>query len=117
VYPSHSGGLIKPRAHLPAAERDARSRLAKLLHEKQIVAGSIVNTQQTCGNPNCRCKKGEKHPATYLALKYKGKRRMFSVCAQRRKQICQAVDNYKEMQRLVDIVSRYCCDTLLEKGK
>ena len=105
---------MKPRAHLPQRERSARSRLAKLLHEQEIIAGSLVTTRQTCGKPNCRCKRGEKHTAVYLAFKYKGKRRMYSVPQSLRPQVHQAVENYKQIRPLLEVLSAHCYERIMQ---
>jgi len=108
---------MRPRSSLSERERTARSKIAKLLHDQEVIAGSIVRTKQTCGKPTCRCKSGQKHTAVYVALKYNGKRRMFSVAAPRREAVGQAVANYKQMQRLLEVLSQECCSRLLDKGR
>jgi hypothetical protein len=108
---------MKSRSQIPEQERRARSRLAKLTHDMQLIAGSMISTHQTCGKPKCRCKQGQKHPAVYVGLKYEGKRRMLSVAPKYRSQIQRAVDNYKEIKKMLDIVSEHCCERLLDKRR
>ena len=46
----------------------------KQLHAKcPLLAASLVTIRRTCGNPNCRCAKGKKHPGHYLTWKFKAK--------------------------------------------
>ena len=70
---------MRHRAHLPAKERQARSRLAKLLHEQPFLIGSLVSMDRVCGKPGCKCTRGELHPGLYLALRVGTKRKMIHV--------------------------------------
>ena len=103
------------RSQFSERECAARSRLTKLLYDQEVVAGSLVTTKQTCGKSDCRCRRGEKHLAVYVGVKFRGKRRMFSVSAERREQMRQAVDAYKQMRRLLEVVSEECCARMLGK--
>jgi len=71
---------------------------------------------QTCGKPNCRCKRGEKHVAVYVALRHKGKRRMYSVPQEVREQVTAAVEAYKRLRQDLQTLSEICCERLLNKG-
>jgi len=42
-----------------------------------ILQGSITSMAVRCGNPNCRCAKGEKHRSICLSYRRDGKTRMF----------------------------------------
>lgn len=105
------------RSHLPERERICRSRLTKIVHEQELIAGSLVATKQTCGKKNCRCKKGQKHDAVYVALRYKGKRRMLSVAPECRQRMHEAVANYKQVRKYIEIISEECCNRLLDKTR
>jgi len=49
--------------------RDALLR-ALLKAAEGMLQGSISETTRTCGNPNCRCHRGQRHgPHTYLTFK------------------------------------------------
>ena len=108
---------MKARVHLPERERVCRSRLTKIVHDQEFVAGSLIATKQTCGKKNCRCKKGQKHDAVYVALKYKGKRRMLSVAPECRKRMQEAVSNYKQMRKYIEIISEESCSRLRDKSR
>jgi serine/threonine-protein kinase len=41
-------------------ERAFRSRLAKLVHEEPLLHGTLNPRSVTCGNPGCRCARGER---------------------------------------------------------
>lgn len=52
------------------ALRSRRHGLVKLLPPaEQILRGSLVERYVTCGNPNCKCARGERHgPIWYLTV-------------------------------------------------
>ncbi|MBU2222331.1 MAG: hypothetical protein KJ722_06900 [Candidatus Omnitrophica bacterium] len=88
-------------------ELSARAALAKLTHEAHIVRGSIIRSGRTCGNPSCKCiVKGEKHISSYLAFRYKGKRKMVCIPSHLEDKIKSGVKNYRELMRLLEIISQ-----------
>jgi hypothetical protein len=51
------------------ALRQRRQGLAKLPPVAQILRGSLMERYVTCGNPSCKCARGEKHgPSWYLSV-------------------------------------------------
>jgi hypothetical protein len=52
-----------------AYRRQVAARLKKLADFGPMIDGSLVVVRRRCGNPRCRCARGEKHPAHYLTRK------------------------------------------------
>ena len=51
------------------ALRQRRLGLAKLPPVAEILRGSLMERYVTCGNPSCKCARGEKHgPSWYLSV-------------------------------------------------
>jgi len=96
-------------------ERSARSRLAQLLHDHEVICGSVVSMARRCGKSGCRCEQGEKHVSLYLSAKIKGKRRMVYIPAQLEAEVRRCVDAYREVQDLTQRVSEACVARLLDK--
>lgn len=53
--------------------REVAARLAELAGFGPMIDGSLVVVRRRCGNPACKCARGEKHPAWQLTRKVKGK--------------------------------------------
>jgi len=50
---------MKHTAVFSRQQRTVRSKLAKIVHDKGLVRGTIITMKRTCGNPNCRCARGK----------------------------------------------------------
>lgn len=101
-------------AGMSEKEQDCRSRLAQLVHDKEIVLGSLVEMKRKCGKPNCKCVKGRKHVSLYLSCRYKGKRKMICLPKGVEKKAREAYGRYRTMQRMLNVISAACVERLLE---
>jgi hypothetical protein len=98
-------------------ERSARSRLAQLLHEHDVICGSVVSMARTCGKAGCRCAQGKKHVSLYLSAKVEGRRRMVYVPPELEDEVRKRVAAYREVEHLTDVVSAACVDRVLERKR
>lgn len=87
-------------------ERDARGRLAQLIHDGGLIRGSLVVRQRTCGKPNCRCARGEKHASLYLVVSEEGKYRQVFVPKDLEQVIRLWVENHQKARDLFEEISR-----------
>ena len=108
---------MRHRGYLANQERAARSRAAKLLHDKPFIVGSLVRMARTCGKGGCKCTKGDKHVSWYLAVRQKGVRKMICVPRQAEKDILEWVNTYKEISKQIDIISQQCLERASLSGK
>lgn len=99
---------MRHRGYLSSKERQARSRLAKLLHQKPLLIGSLVSMPRVCGKPGCKCAQGELHPGLYLSLRVGGKRKMVHVPQSLESRVRQWVSTYQEVWHLMEKVSEAC---------
>lgn len=93
------------RSQLSAAERRFRSRLAQLVHDHWLLRGTLSVRSRKCGKPNCRCAHGELHSSLYLVQSHDGKPRQVCIPKPWEDRVRQAVNDYQEMQRLIEEVS------------
>ena len=92
-------------AKLNAAERSFRSRIAQLASGRWFLRGTLSDRSGKCGKPTCHCAGGEPHKSLYLVQSHDGKPRQVCVPKAWQQRIRQAVDNYQEMQKLIEEVS------------
>ena len=93
------------RANLSARERSVRSRMAQLASTRWFVRGTLSERAGTCGKPNCRCAAGELHPSVYLVQSQGGKLRQSCVPQAWQARVRQAVNDYRQMQALLEEIS------------
>ena len=105
------------RTRFGPKERSARSRLAQLLHDHEVIRGSVVAMARRCGKAGCRCEQGQKHVSLYLSVKIEGKRRMVYIPARLEQEVRQRVDAHREVERLTEVVSEACVNRVLERKR
>ena len=103
------------RASLSPSERHFRSRLAQLVHHHWLLRGTLSVRGRKCGKPNCRCANGELHSSLYLVQSHHGKPRQVCIPKLWEVRVRQAVNDYQEMQRLVEEVSELEWKRMREK--
>jgi hypothetical protein len=93
------------RAKLSPAERSFRSRIAQLASGQWFLRGTLSERAGKCGKPTCHCAKGERHRSLYLVQSQAGKPRQICVPQAWQQRVRQAVNDYRQMQRLIEEVS------------
>ena len=96
---------MKHRSHLSQKQRKARSQLAKIVHEKGFVRGTIITMSRVCGNPNCRCAKGQKHVSLYLSRSEGGRPRLLFIPKKYEELVNGWVESYRGIKELLEEVS------------
>jgi hypothetical protein len=94
------------RAELSAAERNLRSRIARLASGERFLRGALSERSSKCGKPNCHCATNEGHQSLYLVQSHAGKVRQICVPKVLQDPVREAVGQYQEIQRLLNEVSQ-----------
>lgn len=105
------------RNQFTPAERAARSRLTQLLHDHEVIQGSVVSMARPCGKAGCHCARGEKHVSLYLSIKMEGKRRMLYIPPELEEEVRGRVAAYREVERLTTVVSEACVGRMLKRKR
>ncbi|MEK6779793.1 MAG: DUF6788 family protein [Candidatus Deferrimicrobiota bacterium] len=100
------------RPPMSPQERAFRSRLAKLVHEEPLLHGTLNPRSVTCGNPGCRCARGERHPALYVVFRREGRVHQVFVPASLEAQVRRWVATDHEVRSLLEEVSRLSVERL-----
>src|SRR5580698_6656417 len=93
------------RTKLSATERNFRSRIAQLSSGQWFLRGTLSERAGKCGKANCRCARGELHKSLYLVQSQGGKPRQICVPQAWQARVRQAVQDYRQMQDLIEEVS------------
>src|ERR1039457_4331469 len=90
------------------ALRQRRQGLAKLLPPvTEILRGSLVERYVTCGNPSCKCAKGERHgPIWYLTVTLgRGRTTGGIIPADQVEQVRHWIENYQRLKEDLERIS------------
>ena len=117
LYYIRNGGTLQGRSHWSERERLARSRLSQLLHELDVINGSLATMKRVCGKKGCRCTRGEKHESLYLAYSVKGKRRMIIIPRDRVKKVTAAIKASQRAKQLQKMLSEECFGRLMPQNR
>jgi hypothetical protein len=83
--------------------RDAKLRQLGSLGP--MVAASLCRRMVTCGNPNCRCARGEKHESWCLTYKVKARTRTVHVPRDMLEEVRAWVKEHKRARKLLAEIS------------
>ncbi len=68
--------LSKLRQRVYQLDKERNKLLSKILRSGKMVRGSLYQMRRGCGNPNCKCARGEKHVSWYLSQQIEGKTKL-----------------------------------------
>lgn len=106
---------MKSRSQRPAEERHTRSLAVRQISENSLLRGSLVTMARTCGKAGCHCQQGEKHVSLYLAIRQGGRRKMIYIPPAMEEMVRTWVENGREVDQLLDIVSQQCLTQFIEQ--
>ncbi len=105
------------RAHRPAPERHARSRLAQLVTQEPFLRGSLVERARPCGKPTCRCQQGQLHRSLYLATRYNGPRALLYLPRALEETVRQGVPNGRRLSQQLQDLHQLQLEQLLQRKR
>ena len=82
-------------------------RRTRRLHKKlstlgPLMRGTVVLLGSTCGNPRCKCARGEKHPQYYFSVNIDRKTKIMYLRKEMRIEAEEYVKNYKLLWDIVE---------------
>jgi hypothetical protein len=90
---------------LEKARTKRQERLQELAVVGPLIVGSLARVGVRCGNPNCRCARGERHTAYVLTSKVRGKTKTVHVPAGMVEEVRAWVEEHRRLKRLVKEIS------------
>ena len=93
------------RANIPDPSRRRRSRVAQVVTAKRLLRGTLSVRNVTCGKPSCCCATGERHVALYLMQSKNGKPRQLYILKELEERVRTAIDDYQQLQELIEELS------------
>ncbi len=104
--------MKKHKGSMSKAERNARSKAAKIVSSELFVQGSLIEMARVCGKKTCKCTRGEKHVSLYLAIREDNKRKMIYIPKELEKRVKVLVKRYQKMKESLETISDSCLKQL-----
>ena len=102
------------------ALQQRRRGLVKLLPPvEETLRGSLVKRYLTCGNPSCKCARGERHgPVWYLTITLgAGRTTGATIAPERLEQVRTWIDNYRRLKEHLEKISEINRELLRRERK
>ncbi len=96
----------KLRREVRRLDSERKTLLLRVLRPGRMIKGSLYRLGRSCGNPNCKCARGEKHFSWYLSLKIEGKTRLTYIGRVVPADIDERVKRYQHHQRILARIRR-----------
>ena len=105
------------RSQMSPKERSIRSRITKLVNSKSLLRASVTIRKVTCGKPNCRCAKGDKHLAVYITSRKDGKSKQLFIPKKKEEEVRRMVEDYHKVLELINELSELYWEKLIMRKK
>ena len=96
---------MEQKLSIGVLEKRRDAKLKQLAAVGPILQGSLAEIGVTCGNPNCRCARGQKHRSHILKRQVRGKTQSLYVPVDMAQEARKWVEEYRRVQRLLKEIS------------
>jgi hypothetical protein len=97
---------MKTPKHPTLIRRSREARLKALRRARPFLGASLVRIARVCGNPRCRCTRGQKHVSWYLTYKEKAKTRTLYVPLASLPEVRQWIQEHRRLKSLSREISQ-----------
>lgn len=91
----------KLRQKIYQLNKERTEILNRVVRPGKLILGSLYQIRRCCGNPNCKCAKGEKHVSWYLSRRIEGKTKLTYIGRIVPVWITERVRRYQKQQKLL----------------
>jgi len=100
--PVYHGEVTMERKRISVMRRRIRGLHQKLSTLGPLMRGTVVLLGSTCGNPRCKCARGEKHRQYYFSVNIDRKTKTMYLRKEMRSEAEEYVKNYKLLWDIVE---------------
>jgi hypothetical protein len=97
---------MKTPQHPTLIRRSLQARQKQLQAKCPVLAASLVTLRRSCGNPRCRCARGQKHLGHYLTWKVKAKTHTAYVPVDLVPQVKQWTQEHRRLKQVIRQVTQ-----------
>lgn len=96
---------MKQNLSIGMLEKRRDAKLKQLAKIGPVLQGSLAEIGVTCGNPNCRCARGEKHRSHILKQQVRGKTQSLYVPVDMVEEVREWMEEYRRLKGLLKEIS------------
>jgi hypothetical protein len=96
---------MTPKLSIGMLEKRRDAKLKRLATVGPLLQGSLAEIRVTCGNPNCRCARGQKHRSHILKRQIRGKTQSLYVPVDMVQEAHKWVEEHRRVKRLLKEIS------------
>lgn len=96
---------MKQKLSIGVLESRRDARLKQISEAGPMIQGSLATIGVTCGNPNCKCARGEKHVSHILNKKVRGKSKSLYIPKDMVETVREWVKENRRVKKLMKEVS------------
>jgi hypothetical protein len=92
----------KSRQNLLIYAKAINRLIEELMPIREIVKGTVYKQKKKCGNPNCKCARGELHTANILSFSEEGHTRLLPLTKYSKKELSRIksrVEQYRQFRK------------------
>jgi hypothetical protein len=82
-----------------------------------LIKASPVTLARSCGQPNCRCRKGRKHVSLYLSQSCKSRTKMTYIPHSYEKRVKECVENCRKLLKYISDLSEINLEIIRKRGR
>lgn len=98
-------------------EKKLIDEIILLIRKGNFIRGNLVIMKRTCGNPNCKCARGEKHESLYLHCIKDGKQKMIYIPKSWEERLRKWVEKYHKMKDILEEISEVNKSKIINRKK
>ena len=96
---------MSPKLSTAVLESRRDARIRELASVGPLLQGSLTRIRVRCGNPNCRCARGEKHQSHILTKKVRGKTKSLYVPVDMVEEVRGWIEEHRRVKLLLKEIS------------
>lgn len=100
------------RTRIRHLESRRRKLLRTLLYPREMLRGALYQIRRSCGNPRCRCARGQKHVATCLSVPVMGQKKLVYVRRHDHEWVRLQAARYRNYQRTMAAIRKINAEVL-----
>ena len=94
-----------------------RQAIRILQSQKALYRGSLIQYSRRCGNPNCKCKRGEPHTGWALSFSDAGRTKVVYLSDELRAEVADGLSEHQQLQGYIEGIIKADVEALRQRAR